>query len=152
MSVFVLKIIYSLIIFLSNPINLFPVYSIIYEFNWVKKCIKNVQTEPIKSKNINSRGEQVTSMEDDKTPRKVITKTSMEEIFNSENLEKLNQKIKKMNKIKVYFFKLLIRCVVLLVSFLLAIVSPDFVKFISFIGSFIFSALGFVFPVFLFVE
>ena len=91
-------------------------------------------------------------MEDDKTPRKVITKTSMEEIFNSENLEKLNQKIKKMNKIKVYFFKLLIRCVVLLVSFLLAIVSPDFVKFISFIGSFIFSALGFVFPVFLFVE
>lgn len=152
MSVFVLKIIYSLIIFLSNPINLFPVYSIIYEFNWVKKCIKNVQAEPIKSKNINSRGEQVTSMEDDKTPRKVITKTSMEEIFNSENLEKLNQKIKKMNKIKVYFFKLLIRCVVLLVSFLLAIVSPDFVKFISFIGSFIFSALGFVFPVFLFVE
>jgi amino acid permease len=146
-EIFVLKIIYSFIIFLSNPINLFPVYSIIYEIKLVKKCIEKIQKKKIEKKELNSQGEHVTSVEELSTPKKKIGKTSMEEMFNNENLEKINMDIEKKNKIKKYFFKFLIRFLVLLLSFLIAVISPDFVKFISFIGSFIFASLGFVFPV-----
>ena len=148
MSVFVLKIIYSIIIFLSNPINLFPVYSIIYEFNFIKKCFKKTQSPLLDSKDLNSNGEKITSIEEiDSNKKKVVAKTSVEDMLKKENLEKENLSIAKKNMLKLYFVKFLIRLIVMAVAFLIAVVSPDFVKFISFIGSFIFSILGFVFPV-----
>lgn len=148
MPIFVLKIIYSLIIFLSNPINLFPVYSIIYEFKFIKAATKRLKTALLEPGDVDCNGEKITSMEREQSAsKKDIKPTSMEDILTEENLRKKNEKIKKKNQLKRYFFRLIIRVCVMLVSFLIAVVSPEFVKFISFIGSFLFSILGFVIPV-----
>lgn len=148
MPIFVLKIIYSLIIFLSNPINLFPVYSIIYEFKFIKTATKRLRAPLQKREDVDCNGDKISSLEKiKKVSKKQVKPTSMEDILIEENLRKNNAKIKKRNKLKIYFFRLVIRVCVMLVSFLIAVVSPNFVKFISFIGSFVFSILGFVFPV-----
>lgn len=146
-----MKIIYSIIIFFSNPINLFPVYSIIYEFDFIKKCLKNAKIskkEEANTVDLDEFGINISQDMDKNDPKVKQKTTSLEDIsIKNLQLEKLNLEIDKKNKIRNYFIKYLIRIVVMVIGFLIAIVSPNFVKFISLIGSFIFSMLGFVFPV-----
>ena len=56
-------------------------------------------------------------------------------------------KEKKKRKVMLYIIKFLIRFVIMGIGFLIAVISPSFVKFISLVGSFVFSTMGFVFPV-----
>ena len=93
--ILILEIIYAISIFFSNPINLFPVYESIYDFDFIKKSLTD------SSKN------------------------------------------------KQFLIKYLIRVFITLLCFFVCLFLPNFIKFISFIGSFLFPIIGIYIPVLL---
>lgn len=80
---------------------------------------------------------------DPKPRRREPPLTSLGDILRVEE----DRKDLKRRKVMVYILKFFIRLFVMSFGFVIAIISPSFVKFISLIGSFVFSTLGFIFPV-----
>lgn len=92
---FVLEVIYAVAIFFSNPINLFPVYEIIYKMKWVETKLKGF------------------------TPK------------------------------KQFYWKFFMRVIVMMICFFICYFVPNFINFLSFVGSFLFPILGIYIPVLL---
>ena len=90
---FVLEVVYAGAVFLSNPINLFPVYESLYKTAIVKSFLEDA------------------------------------------------------NKRETYLIKFIIRIIVIVLCFFVCFYAPNFINFISFVGSFLFAIIGLYVPV-----
>lgn len=90
---FTLQVIYACAVFLSNSINLFPVYESLYKSSIVKSLIKDADNQ------------------------------------------------------EVYLVKFGVRVAVIILCFTVCFYAPNFINFISFVGSFLFAIIGLYVPV-----
>lgn len=90
---FILEIIYACAVFLSNPINLFPVYESLYRTTIIRSFINEA------------------------------------------------------DKRETYFIKFGVRVIIVILCFTVCFHAPNFINFISFVGSSLFAIIGLYVPV-----